>query len=82
MLDPRYWLQHAVAALEMLTTSAESLPNPDRLAAASLLNGLEHFAGRDDWRSVTLADLTRYSSLMGEKFTQCCTCGRSGGSGL
>jgi len=45
-----------------------------------LLNGLEYFADKEEWAAVTLQDIVRYASLMGEKFSQMCTCGQNGPS--
>ncbi len=80
LLDPVHWLRHAIAATNR-RISGEAI-SPDRLASESLLNALEHFAERPDWRTVTLLEVAQYASLMGEKFSQSCTCGRGGGDDL
>lgn len=73
-LDPVRWLRHAIAACTQAMATGEEQANADRLAAASLLNALEHFADRDDWSTTTLRDVANYSSLMGNKFDSWCTC--------
>lgn len=75
VLDPVHWLRHAVAAIN-LQLNDPTRPNPDRLAAASLLNALEHFAEQENWRTTNLLEVAQYASLMGETFASSCTCGR------
>lgn len=77
-LDPVHFLDHAVGALERLASgSKEEAENADRLSAASLLNGLNHFIGQPGWRTVTLLDLALFATLMDEeKFPFLCRCRR------
>lgn len=76
-----YWLRHAIAAATKLTAGGQPEADiADRLSTAALLNGLEYFADKEEWAAVTLQDIVRYASLMGEKFSQMCTCGQNGPS--
>jgi len=73
-LDPVHWLRHALAAtLRLLDPTQADNPAIDRLSSASLMNGLEHFAGQSDWRLVTMLDITRFAFLM-DSFDEHCTC--------
>ena len=73
ILDPVHWLRHAIAPTNVRIAGIDD--SPDRLSSESLLNALEHFAEQDDWRTVTLLEVTQYASLMGRQFERSCTCG-------
>ncbi len=47
-IEPVHWMRHAIAATNKRIAGDE--PNADRLASESLLNALEHFLNRPDWR--------------------------------
>jgi hypothetical protein len=77
-LNPWHWLRHAVAAIETVM-GGDPDESADRLAAASLVNGLSYYARSDEWETVTLKDVANYSTLMGkgqeERLAAFCTCG-------
>ncbi len=70
-------LRHALAATDhLLGTDENNAAMADRLSSASLLNALDYYAAQPGWRTVTLLEVTQYASLMGEKFSEQCTCRR------
>lgn len=74
---PVHWLRHAIAATDhLLGTDESNAAMADRLSSASLQNALEHFASQPEWRTVTLLEVAQYASLLGEKFSEECTCRR------
>jgi hypothetical protein len=79
VLDPVYWLRHAIAAAGMLVHPLEGDPergDEDRVSAEMLTDALAHFAELPDWASVTLQDIALYATPMNrEPFNQTCTCG-------
>ena len=78
ILDPVNWLRHAIAATNLRIKGEHE--HPDHLSSEALQNALEHFAEQSDWRTVTLLDVAKYASLMGDKFSSDCTCGQQGSS--
>lgn len=79
VLYPVHWLRHSVAAVNLLLTEADEGP-PDRLSAAALLNSLEYHAELEAWATVTLLDVARYASLLGNgRFDEMCSCGAATG---
>ena len=77
ILDPVHWLRHALAATELLLGNGDEhdIPHADRLSSAALRNALATFSEREDWRTITLLEITEFASLMdGEKFSLWCTC--------
>lgn len=73
-LSAVHWLRHAIAACTRVSVADDQRVNADRLAAASLLNALEHFADHHGWAGVTLRDVAEYATLMGDKSSPGCTC--------
>ena len=77
VLDPVYWLRHAIAASGRLASPQnDDLRNIDKISAESLADTLAHFAELDDWATVTLQDVAQHATLMDdERFGLQCTCG-------
>ena len=77
VLDPVNWLLHTIEATTRLVVGEENArATADRLASASLLNALEHFARQPEWRTVSLLKITQYCNLMDAEFDVWCTCRR------
>jgi len=82
VLDPVYWLRHAVLAAGRLTHSPETDPDWDYLdrgSAESMIDALAHFAELPDWATLTLHDVAQQATLMNQdRFDEFCTCGATG----
>jgi hypothetical protein len=73
--NPVHGFRAAVEACNRLTSRAETeVPPADRLAAASLLNGLQYFANHGGWANVTLANLAEYTALHDDTAPTSCNC--------
>ncbi len=72
MIEPVHWMRHAITATHMRIAGEE--PNADHLGSESLLNALEHFLNRPDWRTVPLLEVADFASLMGPRGAHGCTC--------
>lgn len=81
-LDPVHWLRHAVGAAQRLVSEDRDLdaPNLDRTSAVALLNEMERHAEFDGgWREVTLYEVARNATLLGDTFAGHCSCKPTGG---
>ena len=81
VLDPVYWLRHAIAAVGRLVPLNDDpdLDVVDRIAAGALTDTLAHFAELPDWATVTLHDVAQQATLMNQdRFDEFCTCGATG----
>jgi hypothetical protein len=82
ILDPVHWLRHALGAAQRLLAEDPEPATPylDRRAAVALLDELERHAEFDGgWRTVTLYEVTKRASLMGDLFADHCKCKPKGG---
>ncbi|WP_139220482.1 hypothetical protein [Trujillonella endophytica] len=72
-LYPAHWLRRALEAVEQMV-AGDPDGDADRLSAAALLNGLQHYAHATGWEVVTLRDVAEYATLMSEEQFPPCDC--------